>query len=59
MSSTIYNSIFSLASIYILLKTIGFAIYEIKENSNKIGGFVTISFSLLTVVFFNFMIWFH
>lgn len=59
MNSSIYNSIFSLVSIYILLKTIGFAIYEIKQKNNKSGGFIAISFSVLTVIFFNFMLWSH
>lgn len=55
MNSIVYNIIFLILTLYILLKTIGYAIYEIKELNNKIGGIVVISFSTLVVVFVNIM----
>ena len=38
MTSVIYKLFFLLLTIWILLKAIGFAIYEIKELDNKTGG---------------------
>lgn len=55
MNSIVYNIIFLILTLYILLKTIGYAIYEIKECNNKIGGIVVISFSTAVVVFVNVM----
>lgn len=56
MTTIAYDLIFFFTSIYILLKVIGFAIYEIKEMNNKISGIVIISFSILVVIFANIMI---
>lgn len=55
MNHIIYFIVFLMITIYILLKAIGYAIYEIKELNNKIGGIVVISFSTLVVFFVNIM----
>lgn len=55
MNSIIYNIIFFILTLYILLKVIGYAIYEIKELNNKIGGIIVISFSTAVVIFVNIM----
>ena len=55
MNHIIYFIVFLIITIYILLKAIGYAIYEIKELNNKIGGIVVISFSTLVVIFMNIM----
>ena len=55
MNSIIYFIVFLIITLYILLKTIGYAIYEIKEQNNKTGGIVIISFSILVVIFVNIM----
>lgn len=57
MKYFLYYSVFALITIYILLKTIGYAVYEIKENKNKVGGIIVISFSILVVIFSNIMMW--
>ena len=49
MTTIAYDLIFFFTSLYILLKVIGFAIYEIKEMNNKVSGIVIISFSILVV----------
>lgn len=56
MTTIAYDLIFFFTSLFILLKVIGFAIYEIKEMNNKISGIVIISFSILVVIFANIMI---
>ena len=55
MNHIIYFIVFLIITIYVLLKAIGYAIYEIKELNNKIGGIVVISFSTLVVIFVNIM----
>lgn len=55
MNSIVYNIIFLILTLYILLETIGYAICEIKECNNKVGGIVVISFSTTVVVFVNIM----
>lgn len=57
MTSIIYDLIFMVISIFILLKAIGYALYEIKELNNKAGGITIISFSVLVVIFANIMMW--
>jgi hypothetical protein len=57
MTNIIYFLFFSLISIFILLKAFGYAIYEIKELNNKVGGITIISFSILVVIFANIMMW--
>lgn len=57
MTSIIYDLIFIVISIFILLKVIGYAMYEIKELNNKVGGITIISFSILVVIFANVMMW--
>lgn len=57
MTSIIYDLIFLVITIFILLKVIGYAIYEIKELHNKSGGIIIISFSTSVVIFANIMIW--
>lgn len=57
MINIIYNLIFLLISVFILLKAVGYAIYEIKELNNKVGGITIISFSILVVIFANIIMW--
>lgn len=52
----IYDLLFILISLYVLIKTIYYGIYEIKENDNKTGGIVVISFSVIVFIFFNIVI---
>ena len=59
MFSVIYHILFLLTSLYILLKTIGYGIYEINTIKNKYGGLVVITFSILVTVFANVMFWMY
>lgn len=54
----IYDLLFILISLYVLIKTIYYGLYEIKENDNKTGGIVVISFSVIVFIFFNIVILF-
>lgn len=57
MFNFIYNFIFLICSLIILIKTISYGIYEIKNENNKHGGIVVITFSLLVTVWANVIIW--
>lgn len=49
----IYNVFFLVLSIFILLKTLGYAFYEIRELKNKSGGITIIFISIFIVIFAN------
>ena len=59
MTHTIFDIIFLLISLYILLKTIGYGLYELKEKQNKSGGVIVIVFSILVVIFSNVMMFMY
>lgn len=59
MTITIFLILFLIASIFILLKIIGYALYEINTLHNKIGGIVTIIFSCLVIIFSNIVAWLY
>lgn len=52
-----FNIFFTLTSIFILFKTIGYSIYELKEKNNKTGGVYIILLSLFSIIFSNIMFW--
>lgn len=53
MSTLIYQLIFIFITIFIFFKTVGYAIYELKEKENKVGAITVIAFSFLVIVFSN------
>ena len=53
MTTIIFNFLFALVSILVLLKVVGYGIYEFKEKENKTGGIAVIVFSLIVVIFTN------
>lgn len=57
MVSFIFHIIFTLITIYTLLQVIGFALYEINELKNKFGGIIVITFSIIVILFSNFVVW--
>ncbi len=57
LTTIIYHVLFLLISVFICLKTIGYALYEINTLNNKLGGISIITFSILVVIFANVMVW--
>ena len=49
----LYYIVFLVVTIFILVKTIFYGVYEIKTEKNKSGGIAVICFSVLVVVFAN------
>lgn len=52
----IYHFTFIVVSIFILIKTIFYGIYEINSENNKSGGIAVICFSVLVVIFSNIIV---
>ena len=57
LTTIIYHVLFLLISVFICLKTIGYALYEINTLNNKLVGISIITFSILVVIFANVMVW--
>ena len=55
----IYHFIFIAVSLFILIKTIFYGIYEINSENNKSGGIAVICFSVLVIVFANIIVFFR
>ena len=51
MVDIFFNFLFIIFSIYVLLKTILYALYEIKTQENKSGGIAIIVFSIIILTF--------
>ena len=51
----LYHFTFIIVSIFVLIKTIYYALYEFKNN-NKSGGITVICFSILVIVFTNIIV---
>lgn len=51
-----YRLIFLCFSIFILLKSISYSLYEIKEKQNKTGGIAVISITIATLILTNIFI---
>lgn len=52
-----YHILFSIFTIYILINSISYGVYEIKKEKNKTGGIAVISFTVFSVIFSNIMVW--
>lgn len=49
----IYHFTFIIVTIFVLIKTISYGLYEIKTQNNKSGGIAVICFSIIVVIFTN------
>ena len=49
-----YNIVFFIITFYILLRTIAYGLYEIKNKNNKVGGICVILLTIFSVIFSNF-----
>ena len=55
----LYHFIFIVISVFVLIKTIFYGLYEINSQNNKTGGIAVICFSILCVVFSNVIVFFR
>ena len=57
MLTLAYHVLFLIFTIYVLIKSISYGLYEIKQEENKFGGKLVIAFSVFSVVFSNIIVW--
>lgn len=53
MINYFFNFLFFIFSIFVLLKSVFYALYEIKFQDNKSGGVAVIVFSVIVIVLAN------
>ncbi len=57
MNNLFINVVFLAITLFFLGKLIGYSLYEIKTEKNLFGGIFLITFSIVSVVFSNLVIW--
>ncbi len=57
MLSLAYHVLFLIFTIYVLIRSISYGLYEIQQEGNKFGGELVIVFSVFSVVFSNIIVW--
>ena len=56
MVNIFYRFLFLIFSIFVLLKYIFYALYEIKTQDNKSGGIAVICFTIVVLIFTNIVV---
>ena len=56
MITFFYHFLFLIFTIFVLIKNIYYAIYEVKSQNNKVGGFSFICFSIIVIIFANIVV---
>ena len=56
MVNIFYRFLFLIFSIFVLLKSIFYALYEIKTQDNKSGGIAVICFTIVDLIFTNIVV---
>lgn len=57
MLGIFYHILFLAFTIYVLIYSVSYGIYEIKQEKNSFGGYFVIAFTFLSVIFSNIMVW--
>ena len=57
MISLFYHLLFLIFSLYILIQSVSYGMYEINEQNNKFGGRIVILFTIFSVIFSNIIVW--
>ena len=55
----IFNLIFLLFSLFVLIQSVTYSLFEIKKENNKQGGIITILFTIFCVIFSNIVVFTH
>ena len=56
MVNIFYRFLFLIFSIFVLLKSVFYALYEIKSQDNKPGGIAVICFTIVVLIFTNIVV---
>ncbi len=57
MLASFYHILFLFFTIYVLVYSISYGLYEIKQEKNSFGGSLVIAFTIFSVIFSNIMVW--
>lgn len=57
MKTLFINIIFLLFTVFIFIRTISYALYEIKEENNSFGGISLIVLTFFSIIFADIMVW--
>ena len=57
MLSIVYHVLFFLFTVYVLIESISYTIFEIKEQNNKFGGTCVMLFSIFCIILSNIIVW--
>lgn len=57
MLNLFYHILFLLFTIYVLIQSISYGLYEMKQENNSFGGKFVIAFTIFSVIFSNIMVW--
>ncbi len=52
----LFHFVFVIVTVFILIKTIFYGLFEINSQNNKSGGIAVICFSIIVTVFANIMV---
>ena len=56
MVNIFYHFLFLVFSVFVLLKSVFYALYEIKSQNNKTGGIAVICFTIAVLIFSNIVV---
>lgn len=56
MVNIFYRFLFLIFSIFVLLKSVFYVLYEIKSQDNKSGGIAVICFTIVVLIFTNIVV---
>ncbi len=59
MNTIFINFIFFIFTLIIFVKTIGYAMYEIRHENNLYGGIAIIVFCFISIIFYNIVVLTH
>lgn len=57
MLSFFYHVVFLIFTIYVLIRSVAYGLYETNEQENKFGGRLVIFFTIFSVIFSNIIVW--
>ncbi len=57
MKTLFINIIFLLFTVFIFIRIISYALYEIKEENNSFGGISLIVLTFFSIIFADIMVW--
>ncbi len=57
MLNLLYHTLFLIFTLYVMIQSISYSLYEIRHEKNTTGGKFIIVFTIFSVIFSNIMVW--